>query len=276
MAVAHVAEGNPDLITQLGRGNGGKSGRVVEMEEEGDIRTFGLNTSQPPPLSTSFHQPRTYITAAPNHSDSSWLADSGASRHITADQFNIVQHADSNQGPEQLYGGNGNGDAKEMLLKGKVEGGIYSFDNLVVSRSAKFLAPTSSSYGSASNKISSISIQNLQGVILISREPIPPFSRDNTRRPSPTLTPKHQVPQPTPNDDPPPVVTTTSTPTKTPIPISGIEIVLPTPPPAAHTSLPQPQNTHRMLTRSKIDNINLASLLSVSVHDLELKFTLPK
>ncbi|MED6175468.1 hypothetical protein PIB30_078681 [Stylosanthes scabra] len=45
-----------------------------------------------------------------------------------------MQDSDSNQGPEQLYVGNGKGVTKELLLKGKAEGGIYSFDNLVVSR----------------------------------------------------------------------------------------------------------------------------------------------
>ncbi|MED6162018.1 hypothetical protein PIB30_066383 [Stylosanthes scabra] len=300
----------------------------------------------------------------------------------TAEQSNILQHSDSNQGPEQLYVGNGKGGTKEILLKGKDEGGIYSFDNLVVSRSVKNLAPIASSYGSASssstpsfsknvsfsisnmhrhnsvvnndlnksndalstsvtsltsntdlphshsafiystdaninlpssnsnaslqNNIpmtklqnsfelwhkrlghsnikspnhagekSSVAIQTHQGVIPIPWKPIPPSPRDNTRPPSPTPTPEQQVPQSIPNADTPLAVTTTSAPTTQPIPIYGIEVIFPIQPPTTNTSLPQPQNTHHMLTRSKTGNINPATLQFISANHLELKFTLPK
>ncbi|MED6163601.1 hypothetical protein PIB30_081550 [Stylosanthes scabra] len=88
--------------------------------------------TQPRPPSSSFHQPRTYLTTAPTTSDSSWYIDLGASHHVTAEQSNILQHSDTNHGPELLYV-----TTKELLLKGKAEGGIYYFDNLVVLKNHK-------------------------------------------------------------------------------------------------------------------------------------------
>ncbi|MED6167568.1 hypothetical protein PIB30_003945 [Stylosanthes scabra] len=66
-------------------------------------------------------------------------------------------------------------------------------------------------------------------------------------------------------------------PAMTSIPIFGIEIVLPT---TATTSdsapAQQPQNTHKMITRSKSGNIKPSTHLLVSEQDPDLKFHLPK
>ncbi|MED6224115.1 hypothetical protein PIB30_080616 [Stylosanthes scabra] len=70
----------------------------------------------PPPPSTTFHQPKTYLAAATNNSEGSWFANSGATHHVTAEQSNILQHSYNNKGLEQLYVGNGKGVTKEMLL----------------------------------------------------------------------------------------------------------------------------------------------------------------
>ncbi|MED6187924.1 hypothetical protein PIB30_081169 [Stylosanthes scabra] len=86
----------------------------------------------PPPLATTFHQPKSYVAAALAQPDSPWFANSGASHHVTAEHSNLVQHNDSTQGPEQLYVGNEKGVTKVMLLKGNTKGGLYFFNNLVV------------------------------------------------------------------------------------------------------------------------------------------------
>ncbi|MED6176118.1 hypothetical protein PIB30_084839 [Stylosanthes scabra] len=97
-----------------------------------------------PVTTASFHQsqPRTYLAATPTTPESSWYAYSGASLHVTTEHSNIMQHSDSHQGPEQLYVSNGKRVTKELLLKGKAERGIYSFDNLVISRISQNQHPT--------------------------------------------------------------------------------------------------------------------------------------
>ncbi|MED6181644.1 hypothetical protein PIB30_021066 [Stylosanthes scabra] len=90
------------------------------------------NTYRPPPL-TNFHQPKAYMTSTSNASDA-WYPDSGATHHVTAEHSNILQSTDSNNDPEQVYMGNGQGVTKCHLLQGKAKGGIYSFDNLEIPR----------------------------------------------------------------------------------------------------------------------------------------------
>ncbi|MED6115421.1 hypothetical protein PIB30_090375 [Stylosanthes scabra] len=57
---------------------------------------FPIVNSYPPPSSTTFHQPKAYLTAPSVNQDSTWYADSGASHHVTAEHANILQLNDSN------------------------------------------------------------------------------------------------------------------------------------------------------------------------------------
>ncbi|MED6223696.1 hypothetical protein PIB30_076629 [Stylosanthes scabra] len=172
---------------------------------------------------------------------------------------------------------------KEILLKGRAKGGIYSFDDLVVSRLTKNLAssvsvpsgstppfsrtvfcfvpnmhrhstfvstplskhsPVDSDLSNKSTVTlrtfvsslptnnagtkSSLTIPNSQGVIPISRVPLPPSARNNNN-PTPAIsTSDQQQHQPTQPDDPPPAAATNPITTTSPIPISRINIVLPT------------------------------------------------
>ncbi|MED6225066.1 hypothetical protein PIB30_090244 [Stylosanthes scabra] len=102
LTIAHLAQTNPESTQPYGRGTGGRGNREGQPPQTSNSVSYS-NTLPPPPSST-FHQPKTYLTAAPNPPEASWFADSGASHHVT----------------------------KAMLLKGKAKGGLYFFDNLVV------------------------------------------------------------------------------------------------------------------------------------------------
>ncbi|XP_020968081.1 uncharacterized protein LOC110267241 [Arachis ipaensis] len=66
--------------------------------------------AQPPPPPSSFHQPTAYLTGSSSSiSDAAWLADSGASHHLTPDPSNLLTSTASNNDSDQVYVGNGSG-----------------------------------------------------------------------------------------------------------------------------------------------------------------------
>ncbi|MED6205623.1 hypothetical protein PIB30_118604 [Stylosanthes scabra] len=63
------------------------------------------SNSTPPPPPTSFHQPRAYVTAPPQLSDSVWYPDSGASHHVTNDLTNFTTAQPATNPNDQLIVG---------------------------------------------------------------------------------------------------------------------------------------------------------------------------
>ncbi|MED6150738.1 hypothetical protein PIB30_075460 [Stylosanthes scabra] len=111
--MAHFTQAASPTINQ-NYGRGGKMGELIMEEVVGmdmveDFWEIALNAncvnpqqsipyanSYPPPPSTSFHQPKAYLTGPTTTADSPWYADSGASHHVTAEHANIMQHSESN------------------------------------------------------------------------------------------------------------------------------------------------------------------------------------
>ncbi|XP_016192001.1 uncharacterized protein LOC107632877 [Arachis ipaensis] len=68
--------------------------------------------AHPPPPPANFHQPTAFLTAPSSSlSDASWLADSGASHHLTPDPSNLLSSFASNTDANQVFVGNGTGIA---------------------------------------------------------------------------------------------------------------------------------------------------------------------
>ncbi|MED6124517.1 hypothetical protein PIB30_059619 [Stylosanthes scabra] len=63
-------------------------------------QNFPFSNSYPPPLPTSFHQSRAYLTAPSVSQNSTRYENSGASHHVIVEHNNILQHSDSNQTPD--------------------------------------------------------------------------------------------------------------------------------------------------------------------------------
>ncbi|MED6182380.1 hypothetical protein PIB30_027876 [Stylosanthes scabra] len=97
LAVAHIAQAHPDSLKliQIQLHNLEELGHTVHTCYHMYDLHFQGQTSQstnnipysntlPPPPATSFHQPKTYITTAPNQTDFSWFVDSGTTHHVTA------------------------------------------------------------------------------------------------------------------------------------------------------------------------------------------------
>ncbi|MED6194829.1 hypothetical protein PIB30_032143 [Stylosanthes scabra] len=175
------------------------------------------NTLPPSPAST-FHQPKSYLTAAPNPSDSSWFADSRASHHVTAEQSNILQHNESNQGLEQLYVANGKGVTRAMLLKGNTKGGLYFFDNLVVPKPESNHHTTQGSIERKHRHITETGLSLLATASMPLRVWDATFTSAEAPPSSPQQTQPNQVQL---------APTTIEPSTTAPVSISSIEIVLP-------------------------------------------------
>ncbi|MED6205957.1 hypothetical protein PIB30_022561 [Stylosanthes scabra] len=61
--------------------------------------------STPPPPPSSFHQPKAFITAPPQATDTAWYPDSGASHHVTPDPSSFLSTQNNTNNTKHLLVG---------------------------------------------------------------------------------------------------------------------------------------------------------------------------